>query len=91
MSVKTHVKRGDVVVVRSGSHRGKQGKVLEVFPGKGRAIVEGVGMIKKHERKSQDNPNGRIVEREGSIALPNLMLLSEHERRAAKRGEAAKA
>jgi len=85
MSVKTHVKRGDIVVVRSGSHRGKQGKVLEVLVLKGRALVEGVGMIKKHERKSQDSPAGRIVEREGSIALPNLMLLSEHERRAAKR------
>lgn len=88
MSVKTHVKRGDIVVVTSGSHRGKQGKILEVLPTKGRALVEGVGMIKKHERKSQDNPNGRIVEREGSIALPNLMLLAEHERRAAKRAPA---
>jgi len=88
MSVKTHVKRGDLVIVRRGAHRGKQGKVLEVFPGKGRALVEGVGMIKKHERKSQDNPNGRIVEREGSIALPNLMLVTEHERRAARHGAA---
>lgn len=88
MRAKIHVKRGDIVVVRSGSQRGKQGKVLEIMPLKGRAIVEGVGMIKKHERKSQDNPNGRIVEREGSIALPNLMLLSEHERRAAKRAPA---
>ena len=85
MSVKTHVKRGDIVVVRSGSHRGKQGKILEVIPSKGRALVEGVGMIKKHERKTQDKAGG-IVEREGSIALPNLMLLSEHERRTAKRG-----
>jgi large subunit ribosomal protein L24 len=88
MKAKSHVKRGDIVVVRSGSHRGKQGKVLEILVGKGRALVEGVGMIKKHERKSQDNPNGRIVEREGSIALPNLMLLSEHERRAAKHAPA---
>jgi large subunit ribosomal protein L24 len=87
MSVKTHVKRGDIVVVRSGSHRGKQGKILEVIPAKGRALVEGVGMIKKHERKTQDKPGG-IVEREGSIALPNLMLLAEHERRAAKRAPA---
>lgn len=90
MKIKSHVKRGDIVVVRSGSHRGKQGKILEVLATKGRALVEGVGMIKKHERKSQDNPNGRIVEREGSIALPNLMLVSEQERRAAKR-TAAKA
>ena len=62
---KFHVKRGDEVVVIAGSHKGKSGKVLEVLPAKQRARVEGVAMIKRHLRKSQEHPNGTIAEREG--------------------------
>ena len=62
-----HVKRGDPVVIISGSHRGKQGKILEILPAKGRARVEGVAMIKRHTKKSQEHPQGAIVEREGSV------------------------
>jgi large subunit ribosomal protein L24 len=69
---KYHVKRGDEVVVISGSHKGKSGKVLEILVAKDRARVEGVGMIKRHVKKSQENPNGAIVEREGSIHVSNL-------------------
>ena len=71
---KFHVKRGDTVVVIAGSQKGKTGKVLEILAGSGRARVEGVAMIKKHEKKSEKNPNGAITEREGSIHLSNLML-----------------
>ena len=72
MATKFHVKRGDEVVVISGSHKGKSGKVLEILAPKQRARVEGVGMIKRHVKKSQENPNGAIVEREGSIHVSNL-------------------
>ena len=62
---KFHVKRGDAVVVIAGSHKGKEGKVLEILPAKSRARVEGVAMMKRHMKKSQDHPQGSIVEREG--------------------------
>jgi large subunit ribosomal protein L24 len=68
-----HIKKGDEVVVLSGSNKGKRGKVFEVLPGNSRAIVEGAAMIKRHTRKNQQNPNGAIVEREGTIHISNLM------------------
>lgn len=76
---KFHIKRGDEVVVIAGAHKGKSGKVLEVLAAKERARVEGVAMIKRHVRKSEQNPNGAIVEREGSVHVSNLMLKSRHE------------
>ena len=76
MANKFHVKRGDQVVVIAGSHKGKAGKILEVRASKSRAVVEGVGMIKRHMKKSEQHPNGAIVEREGSIHVSNLMLQS---------------
>lgn len=76
MSTKFHVKRNDEVVVIAGSHKGKSGKVLEIVTSKSRARVEGVGMIKRHLKKSQENPNGAIVEREGTIHVSNLQLKS---------------
>lgn len=82
-----HIKRNDEVIVIAGSHKGKSGKVLELLAAKQRARVEGVGMIKRHLKKSQENPNGAIVEREGSIHVSNLQLKSRYEaskKRAAK-------
>jgi large subunit ribosomal protein L24 len=70
---KFHVKRGDQVVVLAGSQKGKSGKILEILAGKQRARVEGLAMIKRHEKKSEKNPQGAITEREGSIHLSNLM------------------
>jgi large subunit ribosomal protein L24 len=64
---KFHIKRNDAVIVIAGSHKGKQGKVLEIRAAKNRAVVEGVAMIKKHLKKSQENPQGKIAEREGTI------------------------
>ncbi|MFA6289572.1 MAG: 50S ribosomal protein L24 [Opitutaceae bacterium] len=72
MATKFHVKRGDEVVVIAGSHKGKSGKVLEILPAKQRVRVEGVAMMKRHMKKSQENPNGSIVEREGSVHVSNL-------------------
>jgi len=71
---KFHVKRGDAVVVISGSQKGKSGKVLEILPAKQRARVEGLAMMKRHLKKSQEHPQGSISEREGSIHISNLML-----------------
>ena len=73
MATKFHVKRGDAVVVIAGSHKGKTGKILEILAAKSRARVEGVAMIKRHLKKSQEHPNGTIAEREGSVHISNLM------------------
>ena len=72
---KCHVKKGDEVEVISGNFRGSSGKILAVFPGKQRVLVEGVRIIKKHLRKSQDNPSGKIAEREGPIHISNVKLI----------------
>ena len=69
---KQHVKKGDEIVVISGADKGKRGKIITVYPKNQRVIVEGVHLIKKHQRKSQQNPNGAIVEREGSIHISNV-------------------
>jgi len=82
---KAHVKRGDEVVVISGTERGKRGKVIRVVGEKQRVIVEGVKMIKRHTRKNQQHPQGAIVEREGTVHLSNVMLASAFDARAAKR------
>lgn len=74
--MKLKIKRGDEVVVISGSHKGQQGKVLEINRSSLRVVVEGVNLIKRHIRKSQENPEGAIVEREGSIHYSNVKLTS---------------
>ena len=73
---KLHIKRGDIVVAISGEDAvsKKAGKVLQVFPSKGRAIVEGFNYVKKHMRKTQDNPQGGIIEKEAPIAVSNLKV-----------------
>ena len=86
---KRHVKKGDEVVVIAGSARGSRGKVIEVLPGKERVIVEGLHMIKKHTKRSQEHPEGRIVEREGTVHLSNVMRAEAFDARAAKRGGGA--
>lgn len=73
--IKFHVKKGDHVEVISGNFRGSSGRILAVFPGKQRVVVEGVRIIKKHLRKSQDNPSGKIAEREGPIHISNVKLI----------------
>ncbi|GGA53768.1 50S ribosomal protein L24 [Kroppenstedtia guangzhouensis] len=81
---KLHVKKGDTVIVMRGKDaptRDKNGKmiytkgrVLKVYPAERRALVEGVNMVKKHSRPSQDNPQGGIIEQEAPIHISNLML-----------------
>jgi large subunit ribosomal protein L24 len=69
---KFHVKKGDQVTVIAGKEKGKSGKIIAVLAAKERVIVEGLQMIKRHTRKSAQNPNGAIVEREGSIHISNV-------------------
>ena len=71
--MKRFVKKGDEVVVISGSSKGKRGKILQVFPKDERVLVEGVNVRKHHERKSEKNPEGAIVEREVPIHISNVM------------------
>ena len=91
MAQKFHVKRGDQVVVIAGSQKGKTGKILEILPGKQRARVEGVGMIKRHLKKSQEHPQGSIAEREGSIHISNLMSQATFDSSKRKKSAAASA
>jgi large subunit ribosomal protein L24 len=86
--VKLHVKKGDNVEVISGNFRGSSGKILQVLPKKNRVLIEGVRLIKKHLRKSQDNPSGKIAEREGPIHISNVKLVERSEKSAKKKGKA---
>ena len=85
-----HVKKNDEVVVLSGSNKGKRGRIISVLAKKQRVIVEGAAMIKRHTRKSQQHPQGAIVEREGSIHISNVMSVADFDARASKRGGGAK-
>ncbi len=69
------IRKNDMVMVISGNARGKTGKVLKVYPERDRVIVEGVNIIKRHTRPNQKNPQGGIVQREGTIHVSNVMLL----------------
>ena len=87
--MKLHVKKGDEVVVLAGKEKGKRGKIIAVNPKSSRVIVEGLQMIKRHTRKSQERPQGAIVEREGTIHISNVMKAEVFDARVAKRGVAA--
>lgn len=88
---KFHVKKGDEVLVIAGNHKGAAGKVLEVQRKKNRVIVEGVNLIKKAMRKTQDNPTGGIQEREGTLHLSNVKLTGGATKAPAAKKTAAKA
>ncbi|MBV8351892.1 MAG: 50S ribosomal protein L24 [Verrucomicrobia bacterium] len=82
---KFHVKKGDEVQVICGNHRGASGKVLQVLPSKQQILIEGVRLIKKTRRKSQDNPNGAIITREGPIHISNVKLVDTRSAKPAKK------
>ena len=75
MSVKLHIKKGDMVYVIAGDNKGQQGKVLRVDAQKQRAIVEGVNICKKATKPNAQNPQGGIVEKEAPIHISNLQVL----------------
>ncbi|MDD8016998.1 MAG: 50S ribosomal protein L24 [Bacteroidota bacterium] len=69
-----NVKKNDIVVVITGNAKGKEGKVLKVFPEKNRIIVEGVNVVKRHTRPSQSNPQGGVVQKEAPFNASNVMV-----------------
>ena len=73
------IKKGDIVKIISGSYSGKEGRVLKVINERNRLIVEGVNMLKKHMRPNQENQQGAIVEKEGSIHISNVQLVHNGE------------
>ena len=81
-----HVRQGDIVVVIAGKEKGKTGKVLRILTKKNRVVVEGLMKVKRHTKPSQKNPQGGIVEKEGSIHLSNVALWSQIDKRAIKIG-----
>ena len=70
-----HIKKDDFVKVIAGKDRGKQGKVLRVFPQEGRLTVERVNMVKRHTRPTRQMQQGGIIEREGKLHISNVMLI----------------
>ena len=68
--------KGDMVKIISGSDKGKSGRVIKVFLDRDRIIVEGINIVKKHSRPSQENPQGAILEKEMSIHISNVMYLN---------------
>jgi large subunit ribosomal protein L24 len=71
------IKKGDKVEVLSGKYSGKQGKVLKSYPESRRIVVEGVNLVKRHTRPSQENPQGGIVTKEAPIDISNIALICD--------------
>lgn len=74
-TAKMHVKKNDMVVITTGKDSGKSGKVQRVFPEKGRLIIEGLNMVKRHTRPRPGQAEGGIVEKEAAIQAANVMLV----------------
>jgi len=77
--LRLHVRTGDTVQVLTGKDRGKEGKVLQVYPKRERALVEGVNLVKKAMRPTEDNPEGGVVEREAPLHSSNLKVVAAAE------------
>ncbi|MBL7072087.1 MAG: 50S ribosomal protein L24 [Candidatus Omnitrophica bacterium] len=73
-----NIRRSDTVKVLSGRDKSKTGKVIKVFPGAGRALVEGVNFVKKHTRQTKQEQKGGIVQKESPIRISNLSLVCKH-------------
>ena len=86
---KFHVKKNDEVVVLSGTQQGQRGKVLEVLRDRSRIIIEGVNFIKRHSRKTPNQPEGGIIEREGALHISKVMLASDYDKRKGAKPAAA--
>jgi large subunit ribosomal protein L24 len=72
------IKKGDTVQVITGADRGKKGKVLEIFGASGRALVEGIKLVKKHKRQTRQDQKGGIISTEAPIDLSNLMAICKN-------------
>lgn len=74
-AIKTGIKKGDMVTTLAGKDKGKSGKVLKVFHQEGRAVVEGINFVKKHMRKTRQDQQGGIIQRESPIHISNLAVI----------------
>ena len=72
------IKKGDTVQIITGKDRGKTGRIIRVLTSNNRVVVEGLNLIKKHQRPTQENPQGGIVEKEASIHRSNVMLMDKN-------------
>ena len=70
------IRKGDTVQIMSGTDAGKVGRVIKVYLDRDRILVEGINIVKKHTRPSQDNPQGGIIEKEASIHVSNTLLMA---------------
>jgi large subunit ribosomal protein L24 len=84
------IKRGEEVIVISGAHKGKRGKVLSLLRERDRILVEGVAMIKRHTKARSEKEPGGIIQREAPIHFSNVMLGSRYDAKKQKRASAAK-
>jgi large subunit ribosomal protein L24 len=75
MQKKTHIKKGDTVMVIAGESKGQKGRILEVDRIKDRALVEGVNMVSKHTKPNAKAPQGGIIKKEAPVHISNLMLI----------------
>lgn len=72
---KLHVKKDDTVFVITGKDKGKKGRIIAAYPRQNRVLVEGINMMKKHAKPSQQNPQGGIISQEAPIHVSNVMLI----------------
>jgi large subunit ribosomal protein L24 len=72
---KLHVKKDDTVMIITGKDKGKKGRVIASFPRENKVLVEGVNMVKKHAKPSQQNQQGGILNQEAAIHASNVMLV----------------
>ena len=72
-----HIKKGDIVKAICGRDKGKSGKVLAIYPKKEKALIEGINMIKKHQKKTREDQQGGIVQKEALIHISNLSLVEK--------------
>jgi large subunit ribosomal protein L24 len=77
--VKTRIRKGDTVQVRSGKDKGRRGRVLNVTPGDGRALVESINISRRHRRARGPRDQGGIVSMESPLPLSKLMLVSDEQ------------
>ncbi|MCH7650307.1 MAG: 50S ribosomal protein L24 [Nitrospinae bacterium] len=76
-AIKLKLKKDDIVEVIAGREKGKKGKILVLYPGDGKLTVEKLNMVKRHTKPSAQNKQGGIVEKEGRLAISNVMLVCD--------------
>lgn len=84
MQAKMKIKKDDEVIVLAGKDKGKTGKVIKAMPAESRVLVQGLNLVKRHERASQKNPNGGIISKEASLHVSNVALVDPKDGKATR-------